>query len=209
VRVAVLASGSGSNLQALLDACRSRQLAAEVCLVLSDRPSAHALERARAAGVPRRTLRPRDFPSREAHDRAMAEACAAAGAGLCVLAGYMRVVGPGFLERWAGRCINVHPSLLPAFPGLDAPAQALAYGAKVTGCTVHFVDGGVDTGPIILQEAVAVRADDTPQSLHQRIQKAEWRLLPEAVGLFAAGRLHVDGRRVHIVREVEAPCPER
>jgi phosphoribosylglycinamide formyltransferase-1 len=197
-RIAVLASGSGTNLQALLEACGDGRVPAQVCLVLSDRPGAHALERARRAGVPDRVLRPRDFPDRDAHDRAVAAACRAAGASLVVLAGYMRLVGPPFLEEWAMRCINVHPALLPAFPGLDAPAQALAYGAKVTGATVHFVDGGVDTGPVILQEAVPVLPGDTVETLHRRIQAVEWRLLPQAVALAAAGRLRVDGRRVEV-----------
>ena len=197
----MLASGSGSNLQALLDACASGAVPARVVAVLSDRPGARALERARAAGVAATSLRPRDYPDRGAHDAALAEACAAAGADLVVLAGYMRVVGPDFLRRWPQRCLNVHPSLLPAFPGLDAPAQALAYGAKVTGCTVHFVDDGVDTGPIILQEALAIEPGDTPETLHRRIQALEWRLLPQAVALCAAGGLSVQGRRVRIVGE--------
>jgi len=201
MNVAVLASGRGTNLRALLQACAAGAVPARVCLVLSDRPGAPALGRGRAAGVPCRVLAPRDFPQREAHDRALAEACRAAGAGLVVLAGYMRLLGPAFLEPWAGRCINVHPSLLPAFPGLEAPAQALAYGARVTGATVHFVDGGADTGPVILQEAVAIEPDDTPDLLHARIQAVEWRLLPRAVALFAAGRLALDGRRVRIREE--------
>jgi phosphoribosylglycinamide formyltransferase-1 len=199
LRVAVLASGNGTNLQALLDACRTGRVPAEVVLVASDRPEAFALERARRAGVAAAVLRRRDFPDRDAFDRALAGACADAGAGLVVLAGFLRVLGPAFLERWEGRCMNVHPSLLPAFPGLDAPAQALAYGVKVTGCTVHFVDRGVDTGPIILQEAVPVLPDDDAATLHRRIQQAEWRLLPEAVRLYAEGRLRVEGRRVRIL----------
>lgn len=204
MKIAVLASGSGSNLQAIMDACLSGVIAAEVALVVSDRPKCHALVRAVAAGIPTRGLRSKDYPDREAFDRAVSEACAASGAGLVVLAGFMRVLGPAFLDRWVQRCINVHPSLLPAFPGLDAPAQALAYGAKVTGCTVHFVDAGTDTGPIILQEAVPVEPDDTPETLHRRIQALEWRLLPEAIRLFVAGRLHCSGRRVEIVEEAEA-----
>jgi len=198
VKVAVLASGSGSNLQALLDGCAAGTVPAQVALVLSDRPSAGALQRAARAAVATAVLRPRDFPDRQAHDAALAEACAACGAGLVVLAGYMRVVGPAFLARWQGRCLNVHPSLLPAFPGLDAPAQALAYGVRLTGCTVHFVDSGVDSGPVILQEAVPVVDGDSAESLHRRIQQAEWRLLPRAVALFASGALEVDGRRVRV-----------
>jgi len=199
VKLAVLASGTGSNLQAVIDGCRSGEIPARIALVLSDRPAAPALQRARDAGIPTRVVRPRDFADRAACDAAIAAACGEAGADLTVLAGFMRILGPAFVDRFAGRCINVHPSLLPAFPGLDAPAQALAYGVRLTGCTVHFVDGGTDTGPIILQEAVAVQPGDTAETLHGRIQAVEWRLLPAAVRLIAAGRLRVEGRRVEIV----------
>lgn len=204
--LAVLVSGSGSNLQAILDACAQGGLAARVCLVLADRPGCLALERAGRAGVPTRLLRPRGGAGRAAFDQAAADACLGAGARLVVLAGFMRLLGPAFLEVWQGRCLNVHPSLLPAFPGLDAPAQALAYGARVAGCTVHFVDAGTDSGPIVLQEAVPVRPEDTAQTLHRRIQALEWRLLPEAIGLFAAGRLSIEGRRVRILEGAET-CP--
>lgn len=199
MKLAVLASGTGSNLQAVIDGCRSGEIPARIALVLSDRPAAPALQRARDAGIPTRVVRPRDFADRAACDAAIAAACGEAGADLTVLAGFMRILGPAFVDRFAGRCINVHPSLLPAFPGLDAPAQALAYGVRLTGCTVHFVDGGTDTGPIILQEAVAVQPGDTAETLHGRIQAVEWRLLPAAVRLIAAGRLRVEGRRVEIV----------
>jgi len=195
----VLVSGSGTNLQAVLDACRQGRLPAEVVRVISDRPKAFALARARQAGVPTQVVRPRDFPSRDDFDAALATACLEAGAEFVVHAGFMRIVGPRYLQVWEGRCINVHPSLLPAFPGLEAPRQALEYGVKVTGCTVHFVDRGVDTGPIILQEPVPVLPDDTPESLHRRIQEVEWRLVPEAIRLFAAGRLRVEGRVVRIL----------
>jgi phosphoribosylglycinamide formyltransferase-1 len=196
--IAVLCSGAGTNLQALIDGCRDGRVPAVISAVLADRVQAPALERAARAGIPVRVLRPRDFADRAAHDRALAEAAAASGASLVVLAGYMRIVGDAFLERWEGRCINVHPALLPAFPGLDAPAQALAYGAKVTGVTVHFVDRGVDTGPIIAQEAVPVLAGDSPESLHRRLQAVEHRLLPEAVALAVTGRLRLSGRVVDV-----------
>lgn len=198
MKLAVLASGAGTNLQAVIDGCRSGEIPAEVALVLSDRPTAGALQRASAAGIPTHVVRPREFDDRTACDAAISTACAEAGAGLVVLAGFMRLLGPAFLGRWAGRCINVHPSLLPAFPGIDAPAQALAYGVRLTGCTVHFVDEGADTGPIILQDVVPVEPDDNAEALHRRIQAVEWRLLPEAIRLFAAGRLRVRGRRVEI-----------
>jgi phosphoribosylglycinamide formyltransferase-1 len=193
-RIAVLASGGGTNLQALLDA------GLPVALVLSDKPGSGALERARAAGVPAEAVLPRDFPDRAAFDAALAERCR--GFDLVCLAGFMRLLGPAFVEPFAGRCLNVHPALLPAFPGLNAPAQAIAHGVKVSGCTVHLVDAGCDTGPIVLQEAVPVHEDDTPETLHARIRSAEHRLLPEAARLFLEGRLRVDGRRVRILREV-------
>ena len=181
MKIAVLVSGTGSNLQAILDAVAAGTLAVEVALVVSDRPGVAALARAEAAGVPTRVLRSKAFPDRDAFDAALGEACRASGAELVVLAGFMRILGPRFLDMWEGRCLNVHPSLLPAFPGLDAPAQALGYGVRVTGCTVHLVDRGTDTGPIVLQSAVAVLPGDTPESLHHRIQQEEWRLLPQAV----------------------------
>lgn len=189
--IAVLVSGQGTNLQALITA------GLPVGRVVSDRRSALALERAAAAGIPTAVVRLKDFPDRDAFDVALAEACA--GADLVVHAGFMRIVGPRYLERFAGRCINVHPALLPAFPGLDAPAQAIAYGVKVTGCTVHFVDRGVDTGPVILQEAVPVRPDDTAATLHARIRAVEWRLLPQAARLFLDGRLRLEGRVVRVL----------
>lgn len=209
LKVGVLVSGNGTNLQAVLDACASGALDARVVVVVADRRSAFALERARQAGVPTAVVRPRDFPDRDAFDGALGLACVRAGAELVVHAGFMRIVGPRYLDLWEGRCINVHPALLPAFPGLDAPGQAIAYGARITGCTVHFVDRGVDTGPIILQEAVRIAPDDTAESLHRRIQDVEWRLLPQAIALFGAGRLQVRGRVVRILEEVEGACPAR
>jgi phosphoribosylglycinamide formyltransferase-1 len=193
MKVAVLVSGNGTNLQALVEA------GIPVGLVVSDRRSAYALERARTLGLPTRVIRPKDFPTRDAFDEALAEALE--GADLVVHAGFLRIVGPRYLARWEGRAINVHPSLLPAFPGLRAPEQAIAYGVRVSGATVHFVDAGVDTGPIILQEAVPVFPDDTPETLHARIQKVEWRILPQAARLFLEGRLRIEGRRVRILGE--------
>ncbi len=203
LRVAVLVSGGGTNLQALLDAAAAGDLPARIVRVVSDRRSAVALERARGAGVPTRVVRPRDFAERAGFDAALAAALAESGADLVVHAGFMRIVGPAYLAAWSGRCVNVHPSLLPAFPGLDAPRQALEYGVRYSGCTVHFVDEGVDTGPVILQEPVPVHPDDTPETLHRRIQQAEWRLLPAAVRLIAQGRLRLEGRRVHILPPTE------
>jgi phosphoribosylglycinamide formyltransferase-1 len=187
--IAVLASGEGTNLQALLDA------GLPVAVVGSNRAEAGALRRARRAGLP--TLVVRD-PAR------WRQALAPYPVRLVVLAGYLRLLPADFVAAYP--CINVHPSLLPAFPGLRAPEQALAYGVRVSGCTVHFVDAGVDSGPIILQAAVPVHEDDTPERLHARIQVEEHRLLPEAVRLFLAGRLRVEGRRVRILPEGVEPC---
>ncbi len=194
--LAVLASGRGSNLQAILDACETPGFPARVAVVVSDRERALALERAAARGVPTRFLNPKDFAERAGYDTALASAIEAHEVGLVCLAGFMRVLGPAFVRSFRGRIINVHPSLLPAFPGLAAQRQALDYGVRVAGATVHFVDEGVDTGPIILQSSVPVHPDDTEESLSARILREEHRLYPEAIRRYAEGRLHIAGRRV-------------
>lgn len=199
LRVGVLASGRGTNLQALLDAAARPDYPAEVVVVVSDREAAPALERARRAGVPAVHVNPKDYGDRDAYDAAVTRVLQAHGVGLVCLAGYLRILGPAFVRTWAGRVMNIHPSLLPAFRGLHAQRQALEYGVKVTGATVHFVDEGVDTGPIILQATVPVLPDDTEETLAARILAEEHRLYPEAVRLFAEGRLELRGRRV-IVR---------
>lgn len=199
LRLGVLASGTGSNLQAILDAVGRGELDVVPAVVASDRPGARALERARAAGVATTVIRPRDHASREAFDAALVEALRAHGVHVVALAGFMRLLTPTFLAAFPLRVVNVHPALCPAFPGLHAPAQALAWGVKMTGCTVHFVDAGVDTGPIIAQAAVPVLDDDDAASLHARIQAEEHRLLPRALAWLAAGRLRVEGRRVRIL----------
>jgi phosphoribosylglycinamide formyltransferase-1 len=191
VKVGVLASGTGSNLQALLDRVHGRDGVAIVA-VASDKPQARALERARAAGVAVRVFPGGDFADRRARDAAMANWLRGLGVELVVLAGYMQLLSPAFLEQFAERVINVHPALLPAFPGLRAIEQALAYGVKVTGVTVHFVDGGVDTGPVILQRAVPVEPGDDAARLGERVHAVEHELLPEAVRLMARGAVRVD-----------------
>ena len=198
LRVAVLASGRVSNLQAILDAASSPGFPARVALVVSDRERAAALGRAAAAGVPGVFLNPKDFADRVAFDAALSRLLEDAGIGLVCLAGFMRILGAAFVRGWHGRMLNVHPSLLPAFPGLAAQRQALDYGVKLAGATVHFVDEGVDTGPIVLQASVPVRDADTEESLSERILAEEHRLYPEAIRLFAEGRLRVAGRRVVI-----------
>ena len=199
-RVVVLVSGGGTNLQSLLDAERAGTLGdATVVGVVSNRPGVRALERAEAAGVPTRVLDHRAFADRAAFDAALRAEVEALGADLVVLAGFMRVLTEGFLAGFVDRVINIHPSLLPAFPGVRGPAQALQYGVKIAGCTVHFVDAGLDTGAVIAQAAVPVRDDDTDETLAARILVEEHRLLPAAVTDLAAGRLRREGRRVHRV----------
>ncbi len=199
LRVGVLVSGRGSNLQALLDASARPDYPAEVVVVISDRERAAALDRARAAGIEALYVNPKDFADREAFDLALVRELSARRVGLVCAAGFMRILSPAFTRAFAGRAMNIHPSLLPSFPGLHAQRQALDQGVKVTGATVHFLgDGAVDTGPIILQATVPVQADDTEDTLAARILTEEHRLYPEAVRLFAEGRLAIDGRRVTV-----------
>ena len=196
--VGVLASGRGSNLQAILDACAQPGFPAAVRVVVSDRERAPALDRARAAGVEALWINPKDFDDREAFDRALAAALEARGVELVCHAGYMRILSPAYVRAFAGRALNVHPSLLPAFPGLHAQRQALAHGVKVSGATIHVVDEGVDTGPIVLQAAVPVEPGDTEETLAARILVQEHRLYPEAIRLVAEGRVTIQGRRVQV-----------
>ena len=200
-RIGVLGSGTGSNCEAILEACAKGRIPGRVVLVLSDVADAPILERARKRGIEAQFIGPSKFKTKlepELEERAV-KMLRDAGVELVALAGYMRVVKPPLLRAFAGRVINVHPSLLPAFPGLRAWEQALKYGAKVTGCTVHFVDDGVDSGPIIMQSVVPIFANDTAQSLHQRIQVAEHNIYPEAIRLFAEGKLKLVGRTVKIL----------
>jgi len=189
LRVGVLASGRGSNLQAILDATRLPEFPARVVVVIADRERAMALERAAAAGVPGVFLDPKAYGDREAYDAALLACLDEHGVELVCLAGFMRILGAAFVRRLRGRLINIHPSLLPAFPGLHAQRQALHHGVKVAGVTVHFVDEGVDTGQIIAQASVPVRDDDTEESLSERILVQEHRLYPDVIRRFAEGDL--------------------
>jgi phosphoribosylglycinamide formyltransferase-1 len=206
IRIGVLASGTGTNLGALQEACRAGRIDGAIALVLSNVAGAGALARAAEAGLPVDCLPSRGIADREGYDHALVERLRAARIDLVCLAGYMRIVTPTFLRafgpdatsRGCPRVLNVHPALLPAFPGLKAQAQALAAGVKLAGCTVHFVDEGTDTGPIVAQAAVPVLDGDTEASLSARILVEEHRLYPEAVAAFAAGRLSLDGRRVAV-----------
>jgi phosphoribosylglycinamide formyltransferase-1 len=210
--LAVLASGNGSNLQAIIDQLHEHPVAStkapetgtptsvEVALVISDVPSARALERARAAGIRTMVCAFDGWKTRAQHDLAMADAINEAGCDLVVLAGYMRLVSPEFVRAFPGRIINLHPALLPAFPGTTAIEDALRHGVKVTGVTVHFVDEGLDTGPIIAQEAVRVEEGDTLESLAARIHATEHEVLPATIRLIAAGRVRPPGPGDRVVR---------
>ncbi|HEY4431567.1 MAG TPA: phosphoribosylglycinamide formyltransferase [Paenibacillus sp.] len=200
-RIAVFASGQGSNFAALIDAQRKGLLGdGNIELLVSDKPEAPVAKRAEDAGIPTLLLRPKDFASREDYEAEIVAELARREIGLIVLAGYMRLITPVLLTPYAGRIINIHPSLLPAFAGKDAIQQALDYGVKLTGVTVHFVDGGMDTGPVIAQRSVVVLDNDTEDSLAERIHKVEYELYSEVVGAFASGKVELSGRKT-IIRE--------
>jgi phosphoribosylglycinamide formyltransferase-1 len=190
-RLAVLASGTGTNLQAIIDRLHGRE-GIEVVGVASDKPGAMALQRAEAAGIPTATFAGSVHPTRAARDAAMGDWLSEHGVDLVVLAGYMQLLGPEFVARFRGRILNVHPALLPSFPGLDAVGQTLDHGARVTGVTVHLVDDGVDSGPIVLQQAIDVPADRDRAELEERIHDVEHELLPEAIRMFAEGAIRFD-----------------
>lgn len=200
LKIAILGSGKGSNAQAIFDAITDGRLNARIVCVLSDVENALILERARQRGVVAEFVSAAPYSTKldGAGEARYLEKLQFYGADVVVLAGFMRIIKKGMLSAFPNRIINLHPALLPAFPGMASWTQALEYGAKVAGCTVHFVDAGTDTGPIILQKVVQIMDDDTPESLHARIQEQEHIALPEALGLLAAGQLQVDGRRVRL-----------
>ena len=191
-------SGSGTNLQALLE---EPAVSPSIAFVLSDRPDVRALERAEAAGVETEVIEPDGFPDRETFDAAVLGALRDRRIEAVVSAGYMRMLGPAVLDAYDGRWLNVHPSLLPAFPGMSSVRDALEYGVKVTGVTVFVVDEGMDTGPVVLQEAIEVLEDDDWDSLEARVHEVEHRLLPRAVRAMIEGRLTVEGRKAHVIGE--------
>lgn len=195
-RLAVCCSGHGSNLQAILDAARRGALPATVALVLSDQPTAYALTRARRCRVPTAVVERRWFPTRQTFERALLQLLRLHRIDYIALAGFMRILSPAFVRRYRGRMLNVHPALLPAFPGAHAVRDCLRYGAAVTGVTVHLVDEGVDTGPVVAQAAIAIRPHETDASLLQRLHRVEHRLYPATLRLLVSGRLRVRGRRV-------------
>jgi phosphoribosylglycinamide formyltransferase-1 len=197
--IGVLASGRGSNFQSIIDSIESGYLGAEIRLLITDNPGAFAVERARRHGIEYLVLEPRHFGSRDLYFEAMAQELKKRGVDLIVLAGFMRIVRKPLIEAFPDSIMNIHPALLPAFPGLHGQKQAIDYGVKISGCTVHFVDDGMDTGPVIIQAAVPVMDDDTEESLSERILTFEHKIFPEAIKLFAEGRLEIIGRRVRII----------
>jgi len=198
MKLAVLVSGRGSNLQALIDACKAEGFPAEIVLVLSNKAGAYGLERAREAGIATTVLNHKDYEDREKFDAAMSEQITAAGAELVCLAGFMRLLSDGFVRRWRDRLINIHPSLLPAYKGLHVHERVIEEGARFSGCTVHFVRPAMDEGPIISQAVVAVHPTDTPDDLAARILEQEHAIYPRAVKYIAEGRVRVSAERVLI-----------
>ena len=203
LRIGVLASGGGTNLQAIIDRCQDGTLAAEMAVVITNNPGAGALDRASKAGIKTLCINHRGFSQREDFDSAVINALQENEVDLVVLAGFMRIITQTFIDAFPERIINIHPALLPAFPGLHVQQQAIDYGARFSGCTVHFVDGGVDTGPIIMQAVVPILPDDTADTLAARILEQEHQAYPRAIQLIAEGRVRVDGRLVTI----EPVCP--
>ena len=201
-RLGVLVSGRGTNLQSILDAIGKGEVPAEVGVIISNKETAPALERGRQHGVESIFLNPKDFASREAYDRELVALLNARDIDLVCLAGYMKILTAGFIRAFAGKIINIHPSLLPAFPGLDVQQKALDHGVKFAGCTVHFVEEEVDTGPIVLQAVVPVQDGDTTETLSARILEQEHKIYPRAIQLIAENRLRIQGRRV-LIQEPE------
>jgi phosphoribosylglycinamide formyltransferase, formyltetrahydrofolate-dependent len=198
LKLGVLISGSGSNLQSIIDHIEKGSLNAIIKIVISNNPDAYGITRAKKHGLPVLILNHQDFKSREGFDLEIVKALKNSDVQLVVLAGFMRILTPAFLRAFSQRIINIHPALLPAFPGTHVQKQALEYGAKFSGCTVHFVDEGVDTGPIIIQSVLPVYDDDTEETLAARILKEEHRIYPQAIQFYADGKIEIDGRRVKI-----------
>jgi len=198
LKIGVLASGRGSNFQAIIDSIEIGYIPARIELLVTDNPHAFSLERAKKHGIEALVLRPHNFCSRDEYFREIASELKQREVELVVLAGFMRIVGNPLLEAYPNLVMNIHPALLPSFPGLHGQRQANDYGVKISGCTVHFVDEGMDTGPVIMQAAVPVRDDDTEETLSARILKLEHKILPEAIKIFSEGRIEIHGRKVTI-----------
>ena len=197
-KLGVLCSGRGTDLQSIMDAIGRGEVQAEIVVVLADKPDAFALERAEKAGIRAVCINRREYDGREPFEQALIDELEKAGVTLVVLAGFMRILTPLFVRRFAGRIMNIHPALLPSFPGAHAHRDVLAYGVKVSGCTVHFVDEGTDSGPIILQAAVPVLDDDTEETLGARVLEQEHIIYPKAIQLYCEGKLMLEGRHVRI-----------
>lgn len=204
VNIGVLVSGSGSNLQAIIDSVEAGSLKASIKAVISDNPGAYALDRAKKHGIPSVVLLKKGYSSREEFDREVVRELKENGVELVVMAGFMRIISKVMLEAFPMRIMNIHPSLLPAFPGLDVQKKALEHGVKFSGCTVHFVDEGLDSGPIVIQAAVPVLDADTPETLAKRILAEEHRIYPQAIQFFSEGRIEFRGRRIFIKESAEA-----
>ncbi len=198
LNIGVLASGRGSNFQAIIDAIEDKTLKAEIKILITDRPDAYAIERAKRYNIKYLYINPKDFPSKDAFYERITEVLTNNDVELVVLAGFMRVVGKPLIDAYQYRIMNIHPALLPSFVGLHGQKKALQYGVKISGCTVHFVDEGMDTGPIIIQAAVCAYEDDTEETLSERILRLEHKIYPEAIRLYEQGRLKVQGRVVKI-----------
>ena len=196
LRIGVLASGGGTNLQSIIDGCSNNSIGAQIVTVISNNPGAGALQRASNADICTQCINHRDYKQREDFDSAIVGALLEQSVELVVLAGFMRIIGSQFLAAFPGKIMNIHPALLPAFPGLHVQQKALDYGARFAGCTVHFVDGGVDTGPIIIQAVVPILENDSEDSLSARILAQEHRIYPQAIQWFAQGQLKIEGRKV-------------
>jgi phosphoribosylglycinamide formyltransferase-1 len=194
--IGVLASGRGSNFQAIIDSINSGFIKARIAVLITDNPDAYAIERAKRHSIEALVIHPKDFPDKDSYYLHVTEELKKRGVELVLLAGFMRIVGRPLIKEFPNRIMNIHPALLPSFPGLHGQRQAIEYGVKISGCTVHFVDEGIDTGPIIIQAAVPVYDDDTEDSLSERILKQEHRIFPFAVKLFSEGKIIIKGRKV-------------
>ncbi len=204
--IAILASGSGTNAQAMIDKVAAGLLDVNIALIICNRPGAGVIARAQRAGVPCLVLDHSTFPDRESYDLKLVEALHAAGVELAVLAGYMRLLSATFLTAFHGRVINLHPALLPSFPGIHGGRDALAYGVRISGCTVHFVEEQMDSGPVIIQAAVPVNPDESEETLMERIHAMEHRIYPQAVQWLAQGRISIHGRQVHLSPGTASPA---
>ena len=203
INIGVLASGRGTNLQAIIEAIEGGKIEGRISIVISDNSDAYALKRAKQYNIDTRYINFKSYKNREDYDKEIIKALEEKKIDLVVLAGYMRILSPFFINAYKNKIMNIHPALLPSFPGLHAQRQAVEYGAKVSGCTVHFVDEGVDLGPIVLQKSVEVKDDDTEELLAERILKEEHQIYPKAIQLFSEGRLMIEGRRIFI-KEVDS-----